>query len=264
MNQVAAHFNRAAAGYDKVATLQQCVGMELLQQCAQVNVNPTRIIDLGAGTGWLTAQLQQQYPRSDLLAVDLAWQMLAYAQTQRGLETTQLLCADLMALPLTDACCDLVFSNLMLQWCVPLLRAIRALQRLMRPNAYLAVSTFGSYTLQELRHAWAQVDTHPHVNTQVTQRDYTDALSACGLDIVGVQRSVYVRYYPDVKTLLHELRAQGASHLWGERKPGLMSKHSWQQLNAYYAQHRLPNGALPATFEVFYALARKRHLTVIR
>jgi ubiquinone/menaquinone biosynthesis C-methylase UbiE len=55
-------FERAADSYDAAAALQQEIGSRLLERMDMVLLQPERILDLGAGTGFFSAELQQRYP----------------------------------------------------------------------------------------------------------------------------------------------------------------------------------------------------------
>src|SRR6185437_15195520 len=97
------------------------------------------VLDLGCGTGRVTRELKRRYPRSQVLALDLAPGMLREARRHQGLlRRFARVCGDALALPLKAASVDLVFSNLMLQWCEPLAAALGEVQRVLAPEGFFA------------------------------------------------------------------------------------------------------------------------------
>ena len=59
-------FDRASATYEAAAVLQARVADELLSRLEPFNFTPKVILDLGAGTGRMTAELKRRYRRSAL------------------------------------------------------------------------------------------------------------------------------------------------------------------------------------------------------
>ncbi len=76
---------------------------------------------------------------SVVTALDLSAGMLA--QAQRNDAAQHYLLGDIEALPLPDACVDLAWSNLAVQWCDDLRAAIGELYRVARPGGRVAFST---------------------------------------------------------------------------------------------------------------------------
>ena len=253
MNAVAECFSQAANHYDAIAGLQQQVADELLANIPIIQ--PQRIVDMGAGTGYLANKLQQCYPSSQVLAIDVALGMLQYAQA-RG-RVTELICADARDLPLATDSCDLMLSSLMLQWCHPLAQTLASMQRVMSSGALLGFSTFGENTLAELRQSWRAVDSHAHVNEFLNEQQCLAALAQAGFSVQSFSSQIIVQHYPQLRHLLQELRSLGANHVLAGRSKGLLSRSRWQQLNHYYECYADRQAGLPATFEVFYLWAVK-------
>ena len=97
-----------------------------------------------------------------MIALDIAEGMLRIA-SEHG-EQRALLCADAKRIPLPDNSVELVYCNLMLQWCNDLDAIFHEVRRVLRPQGLFSFTTFGPDTLRELREAWAEVDDYSHVN----------------------------------------------------------------------------------------------------
>jgi malonyl-CoA O-methyltransferase len=164
-------------------------------------------------------------------------------------------CADVQALPFASQSCDLLISNVMLQWCNDLVPVFKECVRVLRPNGLLTFATFGSDTLKELRASWSQVDGYPHVSRFLDMHDIGDALLAAGFRDPVVDREDKVLLYDQVKDLLKDLKAIGANNATQGRAQGLMGKQRLQALYQAYEEFRGVDGQLPATYEVIFGHA---------
>jgi len=257
-------FGRAAASYEAHAVLQAEVGLRLRERLDDIAPAPARVLDVGCGPGSGATALRERFREAEIVALDLALPMLdivrkrrieaAPASTRQEHADLRLVCADAQALPLADASIDLVHSSLCLQWCEDPGLAIDEFRRVLRPGGLLLFSTFGPDTLKELRAAFAAVDGTPHVSRFVDMHDIGDALLATGFRDPVLEREDFTLTYADARTLMHELRAIGATNADAQRQRALTGKaHLRAVFDAYEAFRR--DGVLPATYEVVYAHA---------
>src|SRR6187402_3098985 len=219
-------FDRASASYDAAAALQERVRNELLERIAELKQTPQTILDLGAGTGHASRALKRAHPRAIVVAADIAPGMLARAKAQsRWLRRFERVRADAYSLPFRTGSFDLVFSSLMLQWCDDLDGVFAEIARVLKPGGVLLFSTFGPGTLAELRDAWGASDAPGnHVNHFFDPHALGSALMHAGLSepVLDVDRTVIG--YPDVLTLMHELKAIGAHNVTAGRPRGLTGR----------------------------------------
>lgn len=252
---VRAAFDRAGATYEPAAVLQLQVAAELLSRLEPFDFHPGTILDLGAGTGRLAAQLKRRYKRARVIALDLAPGMLREAaRHQRFLSRFDRVCADAARLPLQSASIDIVFSNLMLQWCDPLDDALAEIRRVLRPRGAFLFSTFGPDTLKELRSAWSEADSYNHVNRFLDMHDVGDAIVRAGLiePVLDVDRLQVT--YGDAVALMRDLKSIGARNATAGRSRSLAGRGRLQRVIAAYEPFRR-EGRLPATYEVIYGAA---------
>ncbi len=252
---VALAFDRASSNYDAAAALQERVRNELVGRLDDLDLAPTAILDLGAGTGHASRALKRKYPAAAVVAVDIAPGMLELAKHQsRWLRRFERVRADAYALPFRDASFDLVFSSLMLQWCDDLDAVFAELARVLKPGGALVFSTFGPDTLLELRESWHSSDAAGnHVNHFFDAPTLGTALMHAGLaePVLDVDR--IVTGYDDVLTLMRELKAIGAHNVTRGRSRGLTGRKRLAAMTqAYEALRR--DGKLPATWEVVHAV----------
>ncbi|HTT04516.1 MAG TPA: malonyl-ACP O-methyltransferase BioC [Steroidobacteraceae bacterium] len=250
-------FERAAPGYDAAAWLQRRAGEELLERLGFFTLAPQRVLDLGAGTCHATRALAQRYRQAEVLAIDLAAGMLRAApRAWWARHAYRRICADGYALPLPDASVDLIYSNLMLQWCDRPEQLFAECSRVLSTAGLLVFSSFGPQSLEELRAAWAEVDASVHVSEFPDMPEVASALMHAGfvepvLDLECVRRG-----YPDARALMRELKQLGAHNAASDRSRGLTGRARLAAMTAAYERRRTGSG-LPATFQLLYGAAFK-------
>jgi malonyl-CoA O-methyltransferase len=252
---LARSFDRAAAGYDAAAQLQQRVRAELLERLRFFALAPQTILDLGAGTCQGSLALHRSYPRARVIALDIAPGMLNASPRPGWLRRRfERVCADAYALPLAARSVDLVYSNLMLQWCDRPDMVFREVARILKPAGVFVFASFGPDTLHELRLAWESVDHGVHVSQFPDMPQLGAALMHAGLQepVMDVER--YRLQYPSVHALMHELQRIGARNAARDRSRGLTGRTRLQRMVSAYETRRTAAG-LPATFEVIFGAA---------
>ena len=253
--RVRASFDTAAPGYDAVAVVQAEIRRRLLERLELFRIDPLRILDAGCGTGHGARALLQHYRHAGLVALDIAPGMLQAARRQRPwLRRLDAVCGDAAAIPLADGSVDLVFSNLMLQWCDSPDRVFAEFHRVLRPGGLLLFSSFGPDTLKELRAAWRAADGHTHVNRFIDMHDLGDALVRAGLQTPVMDMEYLTLTYRDVRSLMRDLRTMGASNATAGRRRGLTGRRRLAAVEAWYEGLRA-EGRIPATWEVVYGPA---------
>ncbi len=248
-------FDRAATGYSGAAVLQREIGSRLRERLELTRLQPARILDLGCGPGLQLKALSKHYPDAHTFGVDLAMNMLITGRRLQGwFKRRPLVCADARHLPFAAAGFDLVYSNLMLQWCDEPDQVFREMRRVMRAHGLLLFSTFGPDTLKELRSAWRTVDSFSHVNRFIDMHDLGDALMRAGFAEPVMDVEYMTLTYSDVHALMRDLKKIGAHNVTYGRARGLYGKTRLHQLVRAYEAFRV-QGRLPATYEVIYGTA---------
>lgn len=256
-NLLRSAFEQAAAGYDEAAFLHREVGGRLLERLDLIKLKPEVILDIGCGTGAITVELMKKYRKARIVGMERTPAMVAKAR-KRGpwWRTLRVLTGEPEILPLANACCDLIFSNLALPWVSDLDQALAEFRRVLKPGGALLFSTLGPDTLLELRRSWATAsDGYNHVNGFLDMHDIGDALLRARLaePVMDVERLTLT--YAQVEDLVRDLKTLGARNMTLGRPMGLTGKGRWQAVREAYEQQRRPDGLLPVSCEVIYGHA---------
>ncbi len=250
------HFNAKASQYESSAVLQQEVCQRMLSRLNLVTLQPDKILDVGTGTGWGMQGLMQRYKSAQVFALDLSQPMLKQSRQKGGwLRKPKLICADAETLPIANESMDLIFSNLMLQWC-DAEKVFAEFKRILKPDGLLMFSTFGPDTLKELRHSWAQLDNKQHVNNFVDMHDLGDALLNCGLAEPVMDADLMTLNYPNPRMVMTDLKNIGANTTLDNQHKGLLTPRQFKKVLAAYETFRQQD-MIPASYEVVYGHAWK-------
>lgn len=238
------HFSRAAAAYNHHAALQHSVRAEVAKLVQNYAPEALMALDLGCGTGLLAEAL----PQYQWLGVDVALGMCH--QARHSMPNVQ---ASAALMPFADAQFSLVVSSLMLQWAPPE-PVFAEVARLLKTGAVAVFSTLGPATLQELRTAFAVLDTTPHGSEFMGLSDVLALAQKAGLACIFAKSDLQMAYHADLRSVMQSLKAIGASNKHVHRKRGLMTPRQLQQLTAAYAYQ---TAGLPVSWEIFYLVVQK-------
>jgi len=258
------HFERAADTYDAAAVLQKEIAKRLCERLDYIKLQPKRVLDVGCGTGYITADLLKRYPKSQVIALDIALNMAQKSQQHRtgffkgkhfGRSKPLAICADAEQLPLKKESADLIISSLMLQWSNSLADTFRGFHATLAPNGLLLFTTFGPDTLKEVRESWASVDNSPHTSTFADMHEIGDALLGAGFINPVTDMETITMTYANVRQVMRDIKQIGASNSDNARQKGLMGKQKLKAFEQAYEQFKTRDGLYPATWEIVYGHA---------
>jgi malonyl-CoA O-methyltransferase len=250
-------FNKTAKTYEAQAQLARSTNDALIERLQSIKLKPKKILDIGAGTGYLGKQLNKLYPKARIFNLDLAEQRLRLAKNKFKLNRAQyFVCADAHTLPFSDQSFDLVASNLCWHWLDHLGQAIYEARRVLKVGGTLLFTTLGPDTLRELGAAFYNTSTNPHLNRFFDMHDVGDALLKAGfadpvMDIEHASRS-----FKKTEDLFKMLRKTGEVNYLKLRHRGLTRKKVFTEVNNYYKNFK-EEKAYPATFEIVFGYARR-------
>lgn len=244
-------FGKASRTYENASRLQRLTGDTMLQHLVYQSAfdEPACILDLGCGTGWFTRKLRQLYPESAITGADLSPDMIRYAQSLSEPDINWLT-ADAASLPLSGAGFDLIFSNLMIQWCDNPGEVLQECRRLLKPGGRLAICTLVDGTLQELQQAWARADPgRDHVNRFVPMASLLALARAVLPGVVAEKRRVQLPCRSPM-ALVSELKSLGAGFKGPERRKTITAPGRLRNMCRHYPLG--PEGEVTASYQVVW------------
>ena len=250
-------FARAGAGEPEFAAFMQAARDGLLERLDGIRISPTRVLDLGAGTGAVAHALARRFRTADVVWVDPVVGLLHRARTRvpRWFSKHRYVAAEAERLPLASHSVDLILSNVAMPWFDPVDDAMAECLRILRPGGLLLLNTLGPDTLKELATAWPDRDRARRMHPFADMHVLGDALVHAGFaDVVmDVQRMRFEA--PDFRTLCRVLGRRGGSGALAPRRRGLTSPAAFRAAAARYESLRQPGGALPVSVELVFGHA---------
>ncbi len=249
---IAKTFGSASKSYDVSARLQRFSGKHLMPWLP--NRNDLTVLDLGSGTGFFTDLLAGSYKK--VIGLDFSKDMLHFAAQARDKHISWIQ-ADAHKIPLQDNSIDLIYSNLVIQWCEPLDVAVDEMLRVLKPGGLIIFTTLVDGTLHELKSSWKQVDDDQHVIDFKTEAELAEFFNHDRASIIEHKCQDIVLEYQNVIHLARELKGLGANHLPQKRNRGLSGKDKWFAMTEHYQDFLEPNGIYPATYRLYSGLVVK-------
>jgi malonyl-CoA O-methyltransferase len=207
-NRIARAFGRAS-GYAAEAHVQRQVAHALAERIAATwrTAEPS-ILEIGCGTGFLTAALAAHIAPASWTITDIAPEMVARASASLKLPGAYRT-MDGEHPDLGDARFDLIVSSLAFQWFADLPSAVARLAGLLKPGGVLAFATMAAGSFMEWRAA------HKALRLTAGTPHYPDADALQALTPNGFAASVevvpFVQQHEDARAFLRQLKAIGAA-----------------------------------------------------
>lgn len=138
-------FDRWSASYDRPAfqaATYRPIHDAMLRRIG--GDSPSRVLDLGCGTGQLTRRLTDEYPDADVIGLDYSSGMLANAHDRAP--HAHLIHGDAGQLPLADSSIDVVCCSESFHWYPDQRRAAEDVARVLRPGGRFLLASIATVT----------------------------------------------------------------------------------------------------------------------
>lgn len=165
--------------------------------------------------------------------------------------------ADILSLP--EATFDLAVHGLCLHSANDPVGQLVQMRRALRPDGLMLAALFGGQTLHELRFAIAQAETElegglsPRVAPMGDVRDLGSLIQRAGLALPVADSTSLTVTYETPLHLMRDLRAMGEANAMTERRKNPLRRTTLlKALQIYQTEFGLPDGRIPATFEIIF------------
>jgi len=242
------------------------------ERLSLVKIAPQHVLDAGCGEGADLPELQKRFSGARVIGADVSLEMLAEASVRYNVPEQRasrlfgkwlagwdgpgfgLVCSDFSKLPFRARSMGMLWSNLALHWHPRPDLVFAEWLRVLQIDGLLMFSCFGPDTLQELRSAFALVDSNTHVLPFFEMHDLGDMMVAAGFSSPVLDREVINVTYDNVDKLLADVRAFGGNALTNRRR-GLLGKHALKAIEQSFMERRGADGRFSLSFEIIYGHA---------
>ncbi len=248
-------FNRAANTYNQSATVQKLIADDLFTytQLHAHATQPQHILELGAGTGYLSQLLEQHYTKSHLLISDCAERMLEISQQQTQ---SQHIACESEQLPIASNSQDFIMSSLMLQWC-DYSKVCNEAYRVLKDNGELILTTLGPNTLHSLSLCYQHAHQINHVNRLPKLGTLKKSLAKLNFSNLACIKQTYSIPYTSHYHLIYAISKIGSIYNHMRTKNGLITPRFFKRLDQIYQQLFPDHTHIMANYEVFFIHAQK-------
>jgi len=242
--------NRVAAGAASHDFLLARVAEDFAERLAAVHRRFPIVLDLGAHHGLIGRRLRRLPGVEMVIDAEAAPGLLAQCHGPR-------IRADEEALPFRAQSLDLVVSGLSLHLVNDLPGTLVQIRRALKPDGLLLAALLGGNTLFELRNAFLAAEEEmeggasPRVAPFADVQDLGALLQRAKFALPVVDADTVVATYAAALAVMREVRAMGAANpLRARRRTPLRRATLARALEIYRQRYGLPDGRVPATFEI--------------
>jgi SAM-dependent methyltransferase len=226
------------------------VAADFSERLEIVNRQFPRSASLGAYNGLLARHLRRLSNVGEVIDVEASLRCLASCSALKVAAYEE-------ALPFGPQSLDLVISALSLHLVNDLPGVLAQINQALKPDGLLMAALLGGETLKELREAWLIAETEilggasPRVAPFADVRDLGGLLQRARFALPVADSDLVQVTYESPLALMREIKAMGASNALVERRRtpvtrGLLVRAA----EIYQEKFALPDGRIPATFEI--------------
>jgi SAM-dependent methyltransferase len=215
--------------------------------------------NVGAYHGVVSRRLRQNDTIGAIVDVEACPALLAQCDGPRVLTDSEVL-------PFAPESLDLIVSGLAWQLVNDIPGVLAQARRALKPDGLLIAAFLGGETLKELREAWLVAEAEilggasPRVAPFADVRDLGGLLQRAGFALPVADSDVFRVTYAEPLAMMRELQGMAASNMLVERRRVPVTRALLMRACEIYAERfALPDGRIPATFEIITLTAWVPH-----
>jgi malonyl-CoA O-methyltransferase len=251
-NTIIKNFSKNAHHYDEHSKIQvECAG-ELFGMLPEKTFS--NILEVGCGTGIFTKLLSQKYPEAAITAMDIAGNMLDFAEKKVNKGNVVFIEADGEKM-LFDKQFDLITSNASFQWFDDMNTAVSRMSNMLSPRGSMYFSMYGPATFCELQSVLTEYfgESHWLSSSKFMPQERLQRIVEDHFDVLEFQEKLYKAEFSSLLDLLRDIKFSGTS---GEGLAGkaYLGKESLKDLERIYIEKF---DGIIATHQVFFCGSKK-------
>jgi malonyl-CoA O-methyltransferase len=250
---VAEGFSRAAGTYDDHASAQELIA-ERLAGMLPADARDLQVLDLGCGTGFLTARLRERFPYSRIVGVDAAPGMISTARAKAENQGVDFVIGDYSRLCLA-AGWDVVTSSCALQWSDCIDKTLAGWYGLLKPGGTLALAMLIEGSFNELETASRSVNGMPFSPLHLpSEKDFSRRLKDYSWESLQMDSFEFRAFFSRPLEALQSFRGLGATFRFQSGYRAMTAGQIRRLLTAYGESSE---GSAAITYRALLAVGRK-------
>lgn len=259
---VAQSFGHAAATYHRLAQLQRNCAHQLFQQLRRHLPTPPLpgpILEVGCGTGFLSAEVVQQLPDCEVVITDLSAEMVAFCRSNLAAmvrdrpATVKFAVVDGENIPMPEQLYSLVISSFALQWFENPIQTLKHWLSVTLPGGWVAVAFPSNHSFPEWRSACETSGVPYTANPLPDFQSVVAAIAPAARDCHFATTWHYSEH-PNPQHFFQHLKAMGTSYRFQGQ---LLTPSQWKRLWRIWQQQVAPQQPLTVSYHTVYLLLRR-------
>ncbi len=234
------NFAKAQKTYNQNAIVQKEMAKKLFKVFEGFSLMPSKMLEIGSGTGFLTSHLLKAFPEAQIFLNDIN-------ANQTGFSSPKFLQGNICEVEIPQEL-DLVVSNAVFQWVGDLDELFQKLYCALAPGGLLAFSAFGPLNYKQ----FGEQDMLNYPS--LSELEYL--LTRNSFEILYLEHELKTLYFQDAREVLEHVRATGVT-TFSTTKRGMWTKETLKTFEeTYLAQNSSANG-VELTYHPLYCCAKK-------
>lgn len=259
--QIIHQFNKHAGTYNKHSAVQHSMAQMVLHELDGLASNVTSLLEVGCGTGDLTALLIDQFPKARVTAIDIADQMIQSARQRVGANANvEFVVGDAEEIK-WEGTFDVVVSNAVIQWFRNPVSTMLGLKRSLKRDGVMIHTTLGPESFSQFFLLLDRVEVENGAHSTghrlplFSLEQWWKVFELIEMDSIVMRSEVVEIEFGNSRAWLQSLKGTGAAINSGvATRPSCLQ----QVMRQYDTEHATPNGVV-VPYEIITMATRNRN-----